>query len=94
MRKIELVPRVTPDSAQALWYELEAGFDTTGATPVIELDGAGVRHLSAAALQVILVARQRALRDGGSLVIARASDDLCAGLRHMGALHLLDGVPA
>ncbi|MFN3844950.1 MAG: STAS domain-containing protein [Paracoccaceae bacterium] len=85
MRTIELVARVTPDSAQALWYELESGFDAAGARPSLTIDASAVRHLSAAAVQVLLVARSRARRDGGNLLISTPSPEFRECLRVMGA---------
>ncbi|NEX45731.1 STAS domain-containing protein [Pseudotabrizicola algicola] len=89
MRTIELVARVTPDSAQALWYELESRFDTAGSKPAITVDASAVRHLSAAAVQVLLVAQRRAQRDGGALVLASPSPDCVDCLRVMGATALI-----
>ena len=89
MRRIELVARVTPDSAQALWYELESRFDAPGARADIAIDGSAVRHLSAAAVQVLLVAERRAKRDGGSVTLVAASDECRACLRTMGSLSLI-----
>jgi anti-anti-sigma regulatory factor len=90
MRTIELVSRVTPDSAQALWYELESGLNGGGDKPCITLDARAVRHLSAAALQVLLVADQRARRDGGMLRIVAASTEFRECLRVMGGQSLLE----
>jgi anti-anti-sigma regulatory factor len=90
MRTIELVARVTPDSAQALWYELESGFDAAGAKPNITLTAAAVRHLSAAGLQVLLVAGHRARREGGRLRITAPSPEFKECLRLMGALSLIE----
>lgn len=89
MRTIELVARVTPDSAQALWYELESGFDAAGAKPSITVNASAVRHLSAPALQVLLVADKRARSDGGQLVIEAPSQEFNDCLRVMGASALL-----
>lgn len=89
MREIELAARVTPDSAQALWYELERGLDRAGAKPDITIDARAVRHLSAAAVQVLLVARKRVQRDGGVLVIADPSPECIDCLRIMGASSLI-----
>lgn len=89
MRKIELAAKVTPDSAQALWYELESRFDDARVKPDIMIDATAVRHLSAAAVQVLLVARKRARRDGGTLTIAAPSPECIDGLRIMGALSLI-----
>jgi anti-anti-sigma regulatory factor len=89
MRTIELVARVTPDSAQALWYELESRFDAAGAKPDIVIDGSAVRHLSAAAVQVLLIAQRRAHRDGGSVALTAASPECQDCLRVMGALALI-----
>ncbi|MFN4155270.1 MAG: STAS domain-containing protein [Paracoccaceae bacterium] len=89
MRKIELAAKVTPDSAQALWYELESRFDAAGAKSGITIDAAAVRHLSAAAVQVLLVAHKRAQRDGGALVITAPSPECIHCLRIMGALSLI-----
>ncbi|MFN7222676.1 MAG: STAS domain-containing protein [Paracoccaceae bacterium] len=85
MRTIELVARVTPDSAQALWYELESAFDAAGAKPRLTLDASAVRHLSAAAVQVLLVARNRARREGGTVLISTPSPEFRECLRVMGA---------
>lgn len=90
MRTIELVARVTPDSAQALWYELESGFDGTG-SKAITVDASAVHHFSAAALQVLLVARKRAVRDGGSLHVVAPSLAFADCVRVMGAQDLIDG---
>lgn len=89
MRTIELVARVTPDSAQALWYDLESRYDAAGAKPDISIDASAVRHLSAAAVQVLLVARQRAKRDGGALTLTAVSPECRDSLRVMGALSLI-----
>lgn len=89
MRTIELVARVTPDSAQALWYDLESGFDAAGAKPGIVLDASCVKHFSAAAVQVLLVAQGRAQRDGGRVTVVGASAECRDCLRVMGALSLL-----
>lgn len=94
MLRLELAARVTPDSAQALWYELESRFDAAGPKPALVIDAAAVRHLSAAAVQVLLVARQRAQRDGGALVMTAPSPDCVECLRIMGASSLLSEVPA
>lgn len=91
MRTIELVARVTPDSAQALWYELESGFDGSGAKQATCINAAAVQHLSAAAVQVLLVAQKRALRDGTGLQVANPSAEFLQGLRIMGASALIDG---
>lgn len=90
MRTIELVARVTPDSAQALWYELESGFEAGGNKPAIVLNAAAVRHLSAAALQVLLVAQKRAARDGGRLQVTAPSVEFRDCLRVMGARALFE----
>ena len=90
MRTIELVSRVTPDSAQALWYELESGLNAAGDRPCITLDASSVRHLSAAGLQVLLVAGQRARRDGGTLRILAASAEFKECLRVMGGQSLIE----
>lgn len=93
MRTIELVARVTPDSAQALWYELESGFDAAEAKANITVNASAVRHLSAPALQVLLVADKRARSVGGKLVINAPSPEFNECLRVMGASALLsDGV--
>ncbi|MDO8882228.1 MAG: STAS domain-containing protein [Pseudotabrizicola sp.] len=89
MRTLELVARVTPDSAQALWYDLESRFDAAGARPEIAIDGSAVRHLSAAAVQVLLMAQRRAKRDGGVVSLIAASPECCECLRIMGALALI-----
>ena len=89
MRKIELAAKVTPDSAQALWYELESRFEAAGAKPGITIEAAAVRHLSAAAVQVLLVAHKRAQRDGGALVLAAPSPECLDCLRIMGASSLI-----
>lgn len=94
MRTIELVARVTPDSAQALWYELESRHDAAAAVPDITIDASAVRHLSSAAVQVLLVASQRAKREGGSLTITSASPECRDCLRVMGALSLVEEVAA
>lgn len=90
MRTIEIVARLTPDAAQALWYELESRFEGGGAKPLIDLNASGVRHLSAAALQVLLVAGKRAARDGGRLEICSPSDEFRECARLMGAQSLLE----
>lgn len=89
MRTIELVAKVTPDSAQALWYELESRFDGAGPKPAITIDANAVRHLSAAAVQVLLVAQKRAQRDGGALTILSPSAECMECLRVMGASSLI-----
>ncbi|WP_168219753.1 STAS domain-containing protein [Pseudotabrizicola formosa] len=89
MRTIELVARVTPDSAQALWYDLESRYDPAGPKPDIILDASAVRHLSSAALQVLLVAKQRVQRDGGTLTLTSVSPECRDCLRVMGALSLI-----
>lgn len=94
MRKIDLVPRVTPDIAQALWYEIEAELDSTGRSAVVVCDASAVRHFSSAALQMLMVAQAHARRNHGQLVIANPSDDAFASLSSMGALSLLDEVIA
>ncbi|PJF11145.1 STAS domain-containing protein [Pseudorhodobacter sp. MZDSW-24AT] len=89
MRTIELVARVTPDSAQALWYELESQFDGAGPKPALVIDAQAVRHLSAAAVQVLLVAQKRAQRDGGTLSLITPSPECQECLRVMGATSLI-----
>ncbi|MFN4130656.1 MAG: lipid asymmetry maintenance protein MlaB [Paracoccaceae bacterium] len=89
MRTLELVAKVTPDSALALWYELESRFDAAGAKPSITIDAAAVRHLSAAAVQVLLVAQKRAQREGGAVVITSPSAECVDCLRVMGASALI-----
>lgn len=89
MRTIELVARITPDSAQALWYELENGLESAGGKGAISLNAAAVRHLSAAALQVLLVASRRAERDGTRLKIVSPSPEFVESLRLMGASALV-----
>lgn len=94
MRKIDLVPKLTPDSAQALWYELEAELDGAGGQPEVILDAKAVLHLSAAALQVLLVAQGRARRQGGSLTLANASDACVQALQTLGAQDQFGGAAA
>ena len=88
MHRIELAQRVTPDSAQALWYELESSFDRAGPRSVT-VDASGVRHLSAAALQVLMVAHKRAMRDGGSLIVLAPSAQFLDCIMVMGAEDLV-----
>jgi len=89
MRNIELAARVTPDTAQALWYELESRFDAAGTKSGLTIEAGAVRHLSAAAVQVLLVTQKRVQRDGGVLTIVGASPDCVDCLRVMGALSLI-----
>ena len=86
MRRIELQPKLTPDCAQALWYDLDAGEETSG----ICLDASNVRHVSGAALQVLLVAKARFDGDAG-FRIENPSDDFLRSLETMGAVALLEG---
>lgn len=78
---IPLEPRLTVESAATLWDGLRG----KGAAV---LDGSAVRHLGAAALQVLLVARSEM---GVGLVLLAPSDALCAALGDMGASDLLQG---
>jgi anti-anti-sigma regulatory factor len=90
MRRIELLAKLTPDSAQALWYNLDAGYDAAGDAPATTLDAAEVRHLSAAALQVLLVAKARFAKDGGVLHLTNPSEEFLQALHTMGATTLIE----
>lgn len=90
MRRIELLAKLTPESAQALWYNLDAGYDASGDAPAAMLDAADVRHLSAAALQVLLVAKARYAKDGGALHLTNPSDEFVQALQTMGASTLFE----
>ena len=92
MRKIELVPKVTPESAQALWYEMEAEIEAAGNRTTLVLDLRHVRHLSAAAIQVLIVARERLHKLGRTFTLASPSDETIAALRQMGALPLFEEI--
>jgi anti-anti-sigma regulatory factor len=94
MPKIDLVSKITPDSAQALWYQLEAEFEGLGSKPMLDLNAGAVRHLSSAGLQVLLMARKRALHDGGALRIHDPSEAFLLALTQMGGAALLDEVAA
>ncbi|MBC2836733.1 STAS domain-containing protein [Paragemmobacter straminiformis] len=78
---VPLDPRLTVESATALWGRLRG----TGAAV---LDGSAVRHFGAAALQVLLVARAEM---GAGLVLQSPSDPLRAALADMGATDFLQG---
>jgi anti-anti-sigma regulatory factor len=88
MRLIQLVPRLTTDAAQTLWLEIETECDSPG-QPGVRLNASGVRHLGAAGLQGLLIARARLHREGGRLEIEAPSDEFLAGLDHMGAPDLM-----
>jgi ABC-type transporter Mla MlaB component len=77
---IQLDPRLTQDAAVALWDQISAH---PGA---LALDASQVRHLSAAALQVLLVAARRA-----PLRLDAPSDALCDALTRLGAGDLIGG---
>ncbi len=91
MHTIELAPRVTPDVAQALWYALEAEFDQSGRAGAVACDASSVIHLSAPALQVLLVAQARAARNGGPFLLVHPSEEAIAALKNMGAFTTLEG---
>jgi anti-anti-sigma regulatory factor len=85
MRRIELQPKLTPDCAQALWYDLDAGDETSG----LCLDASNVRHVSGAALQVLLVAKARFQGDAG-FRIENPSAEFMRSLDTMGAVALVE----
>ena len=83
---IRLERRLAHDAAVSLWNDLS---DKTGAT--IELDCSDVRHISATALQVLLVADQACRTNGQQLNFLSPSDAFLEGLRTLGAEDLLSG---
>lgn len=83
MRIFNLVPRLTPDAAQTLWFELEPAFDEPGAG--ISLEGSAVTYLSAAGLQVLLMAQRRVAADGKKFALTAPSQALQEALCCMGA---------
>lgn len=76
---ITLEPRLTVEAAGALWAELRG---QGGAV----LDAAQVRHLGAAGLQVLLMARMQ-----GGVTLRDPSPAMEAALAEMGAGDLLQG---
>lgn len=94
MRKIELQPKLTPDCAQALWYDLDAGYDASGDAQTVSLDAGQVRHISAAALQVLLVAKARLAKDGGVFLLTNPTPELTQALQSLGAAFLVEEVGA
>ena len=79
---IRLEPRLTHDAAIRLWGDLKAHRDGT-----IEVDCSDVRHLSATALQVLLVAH----RAGKGLKLVSRSDAFTEKLRLLGGEALFAG---
>ena len=89
MHKIELPSKLTPDAAQALWYDLDVGYDASSGGLAIVVDASQVRHVSAAALQVLIVAKTRFSKDGGFL-LSNPSTEFLQCLKPMGASSLFE----
>lgn len=90
---IDLPARASAAAVRALWAQLRdlgAAGDAASANSPVLCNGAGLRHISAALLQVLLMADARLAAQGGLRVVG-LGPEAAEALSDLGAAHLAHG---